>query len=44
MVGPNLERCSEKVRESLSSYHYSWKVERQENNETHALKKVVAYF
>ena len=44
MVGPNLERCSEKVRESLSSYRYSWKAERLENSETRTLTEVAIYF
>jgi len=44
MVRPNLERCSEKVCESLSSYRYIWEAERLENSKTHALKEVAIYF
>ena len=39
-----MECCSEKVCESLSSYRYSWKAERQESNGSHALKEVAIYF
>ena len=39
-----MECCPEKECESLSFYRYSWKVERQENSETHVLKEVAIYF